>query len=60
MAGNMETLKNLKENNKQKLNMSESGKVNKFLGFYYEWGYYAKSTYVKITMKQYVKKIVEG
>ena len=60
MAGNMETLKNLKENNKQKLNMSEYGIVGDFLGFYYEWGYYAKITYMKMTMNKYVKNLIRG
>ena len=60
MAGHMETLNNIKENIKEKFNISESVKVNNFLGFYYEWGHYAKGEYVKTTMNKYAKKLVEG
>ena len=34
--------------------------MNKFLGVYYEWGSDAKSTYVKMTMRKDVNKLVEG
>ena len=34
MAGKPETLKLIKEKIKEKFNISESGNVNKFLGFY--------------------------
>ena len=60
ISGNMETLKNILENIKEKFNISESEKVNNFLGFYYEWGHYAKGEYEKMTMNKYVKKLVEG
>ena len=53
MADKPETLKNTKENTKEKFNISESRKVKKFLGVYYKWG-------CKRTMDKYVKKIVEG
>ena len=42
------------------MNISESGKVNNFLGVYYKWGHGAKGTYAKITMYKDVKKVVEG
>ena len=60
MAGNPETLKNIKENIKEKFNISESGKAKKLLGFYYEWGLDTKVTYEKITMNKDTKKLVEG
>ena len=60
MAGNMETLNKIKENIKEKFNISESRKVNNFMGFYYEWGHYAKGEYAKMTVNKYVKKLVEG
>ena len=56
----METLNNIKENIKEKFNISESGKVNNFLGFYYELGHYAKVTYAKMTINKYLKKLVDG
>ena len=58
--GNIETVKNIIENIKEKLNISESRKVNKFLGFYYEWGSDAKGKYAKLTIEKDVKKLVEG
>ena len=50
MAGNPETLKVIKENIKEKINISDSRKVKKFLGVYYEWGHDEKGTYAKTTM----------
>ena len=50
MAGKPETLKFIKENIKENFNISESGKVKKFLGVYHEWGHYEKGTYAKMTM----------
>ena len=58
--GNPETLKGIKEKIKEKFNISESRKVNNFMGFYYEWGHYAKGEYAKMTVNKYVKKLVEG
>ena len=43
-----------------KFNISESVKVNKFLGVYYGWGHDVKGTYTKMTMEKGVKKLVEG
>ena len=60
MAGKPETLKSIKENIKEKFNISESGKIKKFLGFYYEWGHDSKGTYAKTTMEKDVKKLVAG
>ena len=60
MAKDTETLKVIKENIKDKFNISESGKINTFLGFYYEWGHYVKATYAKMNMNKYVRKLVEG
>ena len=60
MADNMESLNNIKENIKDKFNISQSGKINTFLGFHYEWGHYVKATYAKMNMNKYVKKLVEG
>ena len=60
MDGKPETLKPIKEKIKEKFNISESGKVNKFLGVYYEWGHDAKVTYAIMTMEKDVKNIVEG
>ena len=51
MAGRPETLKDIKYNIKDKFNISESGKVKKFLGVHYEWGHYTEKD---------VKKLVEG
>ena len=42
MSGKPEKLKNTKENNKKNSNIKESGKVENFLGVYYEWGREAK------------------
>ena len=55
MAGKLETLKSSKENIKESFNISESGKVKKFLGVYYEWGCDAKGNYSKITMDKELK-----
>ena len=52
MAGNPETLKNIRENIKEKFNISESGKAKKLLGFYYEWGLDTKVTYEKNNHEQ--------
>ena len=38
MPGKIETLNNIKENSKEKFNISYPGKVKKFLGVYYLWG----------------------
>ena len=60
MASKPETLKVIKENIKDKFNISESRKVKKFLRFYYKWGYDEKGTYAKINMDKDAKKLVEG
>ena len=60
MAGNSETLKFIKENIKEKFNISDSGKVNKFIGAYYKWVHDTKVTYEKMTMEKDVKKLTEG
>ena len=60
MADNPETLKNIKEKNKEKLNISKSGKVRNFPRVYYEWVRDAKGMYAKTTMEKGVKKLVEG
>ena len=52
MAGNPETLKIIKENIKEKFNISESRKVKKFLGVYYKCGHDAKGTYAKMTIEK--------
>ena len=54
------TLKVIKENIKENLKISESGKVKKFLGVYYEWVHDAKDMYAKMTIKKDVKNLVEG
>ena len=59
MAGKPETLKVIKENIKEKFNISESGKVENFLGVYYDWGPDAKGTYAKMTMEKDAKKLAE-
>ena len=58
MAGKPETLKVIKENIKEKCNISESGKVKNFLGVYYKWVHDAKVMYTKMTMEKDVKKLV--
>ena len=55
MAGKPETL-----NIKEKFNISESGKVKKFLGIYYKWGHDVKCTYAKMITEKDVKKLAEG
>ena len=45
---------------KEKFNISESGKVNKFPEVYHKWGHDAKGAYSKMTMEEDVKNIVEG
>ena len=60
MAGKPETLKRSKEKIKEKFNISESGKVNKLLGFYSDWVDDAKGMYAKMTTEKDVKTIVEG
>ena len=45
---------------KLKLDIQESGTVNKFIGVYYEWGRGAKGLYAKMTMQKYVNKLVDG
>ena len=57
--GKPETLNNVKENMEEKFNISESRKVNNFIGVYYEWVRDVKGTYAKITMDTDVKKLVE-
>ena len=59
MSGRLETLKKNKQNIKKKFNISESGKVNKFLGVYYEWGHDAKGMYAKTTTDKDVKDLIE-
>ena len=58
MASKTETLKNTKEIIKEKFNISESGKVRKFLRVYYVWGRKAKGTDVKTTMEKDVNMLV--
>ena len=58
MDDNMDTLKNNKENIREYSNISESGKVKKFLGVYYEWGIYSKGTYEKTTLDKDTNKLV--
>ena len=60
MAGKPETLKGTKENIKEKFNISESGRVNNFIGVYCKWVHYAKGTYVKTTTEKDVNNILEG
>ena len=60
MDVNPETLKVIEENIKEKFNISESGKVRKFLGVYYKCCHNVKGTYTKMTMEKHVKKLVEG
>ena len=60
MAGKLETLKVIKENIKEKFNISEFGKVKKFLEVYYQWGHDEKSAYAKMTTEKDAKKLVEG
>ena len=56
MAGKTEK-KYIKENIKEKFNISESGKVNKFLEVYYYWGHDEKFTYTNMTMEKNMKKL---
>ena len=60
MPSKTETPKSVKENIKQKFNISDSVKVKKFIGVYNEWGHDEKGTYAKMTMEKGVKKLVEG
>ena len=60
MAKDTETLKVIKENIKDKFNISESGNLKKFLGVYYKWGHDLKGVYAKMTMEKDLKKLVEG
>ena len=60
MADKPETLQVTKEKIKEIFNISDSGKVKNFLGFYYEWGHDVKGTYAKLTMEKDVKNLVEG
>ena len=60
MAVNPEVLNIIKEKINEKFNISESGKLKKFLGVYYEWGHDAKVTYAKMNMEKDVKKLVKG
>ena len=60
MAGKPETLKDIKENIKEKFNISESGKVKEFFGVYQKWIHDAKGTYAKMTMEKHVKNLVKG
>ena len=58
MARNPKTKKDVKENIKENFNISDSGKVKKFLGFYYKRGHYAKCTYARTTTEKDLKKLV--
>ena len=60
MAGQPQILKDIKENIKENFNIAKYGKVNKYIGVYYEWGPDTKVTYVKMTMHKDVKRLVEG
>ena len=60
MTGKTKTLKNTKEKIKKKFNISESGKVKKFIRVYYEWGCDEKGTCTKTTIDKDVNKLVEG
>ena len=60
IAGKLETWKKAKEKIKENFNISEFGKVKKFLGVYYEWGRDAKGMHEKMTMDKDVKKLLEG
>ena len=55
MSGRPDSLEKIKVLIKLKYNIQESGKVNKFIGVYHEWGHDAKVLYVKMTMKNDVK-----
>ena len=59
MDGKPEILKNIKENIKEKFNISESEKGGMFLGVYYKLGHNVKGTYAKMTIDKDVKKLVE-
>ena len=58
MSGKQQILNIIKEKIKEKFNISESGNVKNFPGFYYEWGRDAKGTCVKLTMDKGVNNIV--
>ena len=55
-----ESLKVIKEEIKEEFKISESRKVKKSLGVYYQWGHDAKCMYPKMTMEKDVNKLVEG
>ena len=57
MDGKPETLKLIKKNIKEKFIISESGRVNKFLGVYYKSDHDAKGKYAKMTMEKDVKNL---
>ena len=59
MEGRPEKLQEIKEMINLKFNIQDSGRVNKFLGVYYEWGCDAKGSYYKMTMEMDVHKLVE-
>ena len=42
-----------------KFNIKESGKVNFFLGVYYEWGHDNKGPYTKMNMENDIIKVVD-
>ena len=52
MAGKSETLKDIKENIKEKFNISSFVKVKTFIGVYCEWVHYEKGAYAKMAMEK--------
>ena len=52
IAGKPEIPKVIKEQIKEKFKISDSIKLGKFLGVYYEWGHNVKGMYAKITMER--------
>ena len=60
MAGKTENFNRIKENIKDKFNISESRKVKNFLGAYCERGCNVKVTYAKKIMDKDVNNLVEG
>ena len=60
MTNKPERLENISENIKEKFNISDSGKVKKFLGVYYEFGHDAKRYIFENDHEKYAKKIVES
>ena len=60
MAGKTEKFNRIKENIKDKFNISESRKVKNFLGTYCERGCNVKGRYAKKIMDKDVNNLVEG